>query len=105
MNNTHASQSNSSQSEPEYPHIIFSFARKDYTIAELLTIFSADFLELIYQHNVIPAESPFAAIPVCIATLNLLIIVVPSFTHCKIYYCNLLPLSGPEINITINCVL
>ena len=43
MNNTNKSQSNNSQSEIIYPHIIiFSFERKDYTIAELLTVFSAD---------------------------------------------------------------
>ena len=54
MNNNNNSQNNKSQSEIEYPHIIFSFARKDYTIAELLTVFYADFLDLIYQHNVLP---------------------------------------------------
>ena len=46
-------------SETVYPHIIFSFDRndrKEYKTAELLTVFSADFLDLIYLHNVIPPE-------------------------------------------------
>ena len=34
MKMTNNSQNNSSQSELVYPHIIFSFARKDYTIAD-----------------------------------------------------------------------
>ena len=57
MDNTRNSQSNSSQSETLCPHIIFSFDRKEYTIVELLTVFSVDFLNLIYLHNVIPPES------------------------------------------------
>ena len=56
--------------EITYPHVIFSFERKDYTIAELLTVFSADFLDLIYLHNVIPPESPCAAVRVSVPTLN-----------------------------------
>ena len=72
------------QSELIYPHIIFSLARKDYTIAELLTVFSADLLDLIYLQSDIPPESPVAAVRVSIPTLNLLIIVVPSSTIYKI---------------------
>ena len=78
MKNTDSSQNNSSQSEPEYPHIIFSFDRKDYTISELLPVGSIDVLDLIYRHNVILPDSTFAAIRVSITTPNLLIIVVPS---------------------------
>ena len=55
MNNTKNSR-NISQSEIKYPHIIFSFARKDNKIEELLTVFSADFLDLIYHHNVLTPE-------------------------------------------------
>ena len=87
MNNTSNSQNSSSQINSFYPHSIYSFARKDYTIAELLTVLSADFLDLIYQHNVLPPESTFAAIRVSIPTLNLLKIVVPTFTNYKICYC------------------
>ena len=48
-------------------------------------VFSADFLDPMYLHNVIPPESPFAAIRVSIPTLNLLKIVVPTATNYKIY--------------------
>ena len=63
-----------------------SFERKEYTVAEILTVFSADFLGLIYIQNVIPPESSCAAIRVSVPTLNLLIIVIPTFTDYKIYY-------------------
>ena len=65
------SNDNNPTNEITYPHVIFSFERKDYTISELLTVFSADFLDLIYLHNVIPPESPCAAIRVSVPTLNL----------------------------------
>ena len=83
MNNTNNSQNNkinNSQIETIYPQTIFSFERKDYTIDELLTIFSAEFLDLIYLHSVIPPESPFPAIRVSVPTLSLLIIVVQTST-------------------------
>ena len=67
-----------------YILIFFSFERKDYTIAELLTVLSADFSDLTYLHNVIPAESPCAAIRVNVPTLNILIIDIPTITYYKI---------------------
>ena len=63
-----------------YAQFIFSFERKVYTIAELLTVFSADFLDLIYFHNVNPPESHCETIRVSVPTLNLLIIVIPTST-------------------------
>ena len=101
MNNTNNSQNNNinnSQSETIYPHTIFSFERKDYTIDELLTVFSADFSDLIYLHNVIPPESPFAAIRVSVPTLNLLIIVVPTSIIYIIYYCDICPTLGQRLS-------
>ena len=87
MNNTNNLHNNNinSQGETIYPHPIFSFERKDYTIDELLTVYSADFLDLIYLHNVIPPESPFAAIRVSVrvSALNLLKIVIPTSTNYK----------------------
>ena len=81
MNNTNKlSNKKSTTNETIYPHVSFSFERKDYTIAELLTVFSADLLDLIYLHNVIPAESACVAITVSVPTLNLLIIVIPTST-------------------------
>ena len=57
MNNTNnLSNKNNPTNEIIYPHVIFSLERKDYTIAELLTVSSADFLDLIWLHNVIPQE-------------------------------------------------
>ena len=47
----------------------------------IINSFSADFLDLIYLHNVIPSESPCAAIQVSVPTLNLLIIVIPTSTN------------------------
>ena len=89
MNNTSNLQNSNSQCKLVYPIIVFSFARKGYKIAELLTVFTADLLDLIHLHNVIPPESPFAAIRVSIPTsftyLNLLIIVVPNSTNCRIF--------------------
>ena len=73
MNNTNISQSsnsNNSHIKIIYQHTIFSFERKDYKIAELLKVFSADFLDLICLHNVIPPESPFAAIRAELVFLN-----------------------------------
>ena len=81
-----------------FPYIIFSFERKDYTIAELLTVFSADVLDLIYLHNVIQPESPCAAIRVCVPTLNLLLIVIPTSTDYKIYYCDNCPTLGQRLS-------
>ena len=83
MSNTINSPNNCSKNDPVYPHIL-SFALKDYTIAELLTVISSDSLDLIYQHNVLPPKSAFAENRVSIPTLNLLIIVVPTFTSYKI---------------------
>ena len=78
MNNTNRLSNNNATNEIIYSHVIFSFEQKDYTIAELLTVFSADFVDLIYRHNVIPPKSPCAAIRVSVHTLNLLIIVIPT---------------------------
>ena len=66
MNNTNNLQNSNSQNKIEYPRIIFAFDRKDFTLEELLTVFSSDFSDLIYQHNVLPPESPIAAIRVTI---------------------------------------
>ena len=94
MNDTSSSQNNSSQSESEYPHIFFSLARNDHTFLKLLTVFSADFLDLVYEHNVIPSQSPFAAIRVSIPTLNLLVNVVPTLISYNICYCDNCPTLG-----------
>ena len=91
------SNNNNTTNESIYPHIIFSFDRKDYTIAELLTIFSADFLDLIYLHNVMPPESPCAAIRVSLPTLNLLILVIPNSADYEIYYCDKCPILGQRL--------
>ena len=45
MNNTSNLQKSSSQNKFVDSNIIFSLDRKDYTIRELLTIFSGDFLK------------------------------------------------------------
>ena len=74
--------------ETTHPQVIFSFERKDYTIAQFLTVFSADFFGSHVPHNVISPESPCAAILVSVPTLNLLIIVIPASTNYKIYYCD-----------------
>ena len=88
MKNINKSLNNRPLQNNLYPQILYSYERKDYTIDELLTIFSPDFLDLIYLHSVIPPESPFAAIRVSVPTLNLLIIVVPTTTNYNIYYCD-----------------
>ena len=102
MNKTNKSLNNSHtkdvQSEITYPHIIFSFERKDYTNAELLTVFSADFLDLIYLYNVIPPESPCAAIRVSVLTLNLLKNYIPTATYYQIYYCDNYPTLGQRLS-------
>ena len=85
MSNTNNSQSNNSQSKIKYTFAI-SFACKYYTFEEFLTVFPTDFLDLIYQHNVLPPESLFAAIRISLLTFNFLIIAIPSFTHYKIFY-------------------
>ena len=62
MDNTNNSQndnSNNLQSETIYPHAIFSFERKDYTIDELLIVFSVNYFDLNYLHNVIPSQPPY----------------------------------------------
>ena len=97
MNNTKKSQNNNLQSESVYPHIIFSFEQKDCTITELLTVFSADFIDLINLHNVFPPESPFAAIRVSATTLNLLIFVGPISTDYKIF-CENCPTLGKKLS-------
>ena len=92
MNNTNKlSNNNTLQTSTIYPQILFSYERKDYTIDELLKIFSSDSLDLIFLHNVIPPELPFATVRVSVPTLNLLIIVVPTATNYKIYYCDCSP--------------
>ena len=99
MNNTNKlSNNNSTTIENIYPHVIFSFQQKDNTIAELLTFFSADFLDLIYLHNVIPPELPCTAIRVSVPTLNLLIIVIPTSTDYKIDYCDNCPTLGQKLS-------
>ena len=81
MNNTNKLSNNNNQTnEIKYPHVIFSFERKDYLIAELLTVFSADFSDPIHLHKVIPPEPPCAAIRASVLTLNLSIIVIPTST-------------------------
>ena len=70
-----------------------SFDQKDYTIAELSTIFSSDFLDLIYLHIDIPPESPFEAIRVSVTTLNLSIIVDPTSTDYQNCDCD----NGPNL--------
>ena len=92
------SHTNDVQSKISYPHVLFSFERKGYTIAELLIVFSADFLYLIYLHNVFTPESPCTAIRVILPTLNLLIIVIPTITDCKIYYCDNCPTLGQRLS-------
>ena len=92
------SNNNNTTNETIYPYIISSFERKDYAIAELLTFFSADFLDLIYLHKFIPPESHFAAIRVSVPSLNLLIIVIPTPTDYKIYYCDNCPNLGQRIS-------
>ena len=99
MNNTNKLLNNNNPpNDTTYPQVIFSFERKDYTIAELLTVFSADFLDLILLHNVIPPESPCAATHVSVPTLNLLIIVIPTSTDYKIYYCDNCPTLGQRLS-------
>ena len=99
MYNTNKLLNNDNQTNDiTYPHVIFSFEGKDYTIAELLTVFSADCLDLIYLHKVIPSESPCVAIRVGLPTSNLLIIVIPTSTDCKIYYCDKCPALGHRLS-------
>ena len=98
MNNINKlSNNNDPANEITYAEVIFSFEQKDYTIADLLTVFSADFLDLIYLHNVILLESPCAAIRVSVLTLNLLIIVIPTSTDYKICYCDNCPTLGRNL--------
>ena len=63
----------------------------------MLKVSCADFFYLIYQHIVLPPESPFAAIRVSIPSLNLLIIVVQTFANYKIYYCDNCPTQGQTL--------
>ena len=67
-------------------------------IIQSLNRFSAVFLDLIYLHNVIPAESPCAAIRVNVPTLDLLIIVIPTSTDYKSYYCDNCPTLGHRLS-------
>ena len=60
--------------------------------------FSADFLDVIHLHNVIPPESPFAATRVSVPTLNLLVIVNPTSSNYKIYYCDNCPTLGQRLS-------
>ena len=102
MNNTNKSlnnnQTNNFQSETTFPQVIYSFKRKDYTITELLSVFSPDFLDLIFLHNVIPPKSPCAAIRVSVLTLILLIIVIPTANNYQVYYCINCPALGPSLS-------
>ena len=82
-----------------------SFEGKDYTTTELLTAFSADFSDLIYLRNVIPPESPFAAIQVSVLTLNLLIIVVPTPTDYNTYYCDHCPTLGQKLSSQLRLLI
>ena len=64
----------SASSEIEQPHIIFSGGGgEDYTLNEFIALYSADFLDIIYQHNVLPPDSPIKAIRVGIPHLYLFI--------------------------------
>ena len=101
MNNTKKSlnnQTNNTQSETAYPQVIYSFKRKDYTITELLSVFSPDFLDLVFLHNVIPTESLRAAVRVSVPNLNLLIIVIPTVNNYQVYYCDNCPTLGPSLS-------
>ena len=97
MNNTNRLLGNNTTNEITFPQVLFSFEQKNYTISELLKIFSADSLYLIYLHNVNPPESPCAAVRVRVPTLNFLIIAIPTPTNYKIYYCKNCPLLGPSL--------
>ena len=97
MSNTNKLSNNNTLNKIVYPQVPISFERKDHTLAELLTIFSADFLDLKYLHNVIPPESPCAAIRVSVPTLNLLIIVITPPNNYKVYYFNKCPNLGPSL--------
>ena len=99
MNNTSNSLNNQNPNkQSEIPQVIYSFDRKDYTINELLEIFSPDFLDLIFLHNVIPPVSPCAAIRVSVPTLNLLIIVLPTAKDYHIYYCDNCSYLSPSLS-------
>ena len=88
---------NSSQNKADYPHIIQFFERKIYSTQELLRAFYADFSDLIYQYSVIPPELYFAAIRVSIPHLYLLITVVPSSNHYKVFSCDHCPTLGQNL--------
>ena len=64
---------------------------------ELLTVLSADFLDLSYQHNVLPPELPLAAVRDSIRNLNILIIVIISSNQFKVFDCD----NCTTINFTI----
>ena len=102
MNNTNEflnnNPTNNNRSETTYPQVIYSFERKDYTISELLAVISPDFLDLIFLHNVIPPESPCAAVRVSVPNLNLLLIVIPTAHNYQIYYCDNCPALGPSLS-------
>ena len=101
MNNTNKylnSPINNTQSETNYPQVIYSFERKDYTINELLSVFSPDFLDLIFLHNVIPPESPCAAVRVGVPTLYLLKIVIHTAKIYQLYYCDNCPELGRSLS-------
>ena len=97
MKNTNNSQKKQltkwNQISPNY----FLFARKDYAIEELLTFLSDDFLDLTYQNNVLPTESPFPAVRVSLPSLNNLIIVTPSFNYYNPFFCDNCPSLGQQI--------
>ena len=48
---------NKLQNRTEYLHIIFYFKRKYYTKQDLLIVFYAGFLDLIYQYNTLPPDT------------------------------------------------
>ena len=99
MNNTNKlSNNNNPTNEITYPHVNFSFERKHYTIAELLTAFSADFLDFIYLHNIFLPELHCAAIQVNVTTLNILNIVIPTSTDYKNYYFDNCPTLGQRLS-------
>ena len=69
-------------------------------MSELSTVFSADFLDLIYLHIVFPPGSTFAAIRFSVPTLNLFIIVAPTSNDYIIFFWENCPTLGQKI-ITI----
>ena len=63
-----------------------------------MSVFSPNFLDLIFLYNVIPPESPCAAVRVSVPTLNLLIIVIPTAGNYQVYYCDNCPELDPSLS-------